>query len=48
MEDKMLIFIVSTVVVIAVILGLALPPLLRKGKTETDKPTSGGKSNKRK
>jgi hypothetical protein len=32
MEDKMLIFVMSTAVIIAIILGLTLPPLLRKDK----------------
>ena len=44
MDDKVLIFIVATVVVIAVILALTLPPLLKKGKAEPDKSTSVGKS----
>jgi NADH:ubiquinone oxidoreductase subunit 3 (subunit A) len=44
MEDKVLIFVIATVVIVAVILGLTLPPLLRKGKDETDKATSDRKS----
>jgi len=38
MEDKVIIFIVATVLVIALVLGLALPPILRQKSTMTNTP----------
>jgi NhaP-type Na+/H+ or K+/H+ antiporter len=46
MEEKILIFIIATVVIVAVILGITLPPLLRNGKAETAEPTIAGKPKK--
>lgn len=45
MEDKVIIFIVATVLVIALVLGLALPPILRQKNTTADTP-NGEKENK--
>lgn len=44
MENKLIIFAVATVLIIAVILALTLPRLLKQNKADTQAPDTEGKN----
>jgi hypothetical protein len=46
MDNKVMVFLIATVLVIVIVLGLTLPRLLRNNKASVNITNKGGKLNK--